>query len=92
MRKSENREEVLRNLEHFKDSLDEYMREDDQDYAAEFVEITDPEEIGDDAHCTVCEKAINELEGAFRVGPAWVCSTDCESRIEARPSVSFKYR
>lgn len=92
MRKSENRDEVLRNLEQFKHSLHEYMREDDQDYASEFVEITDPEEIGDDAHCTVCEKAINELEGAFRVGPAWVCSTDCESRIEARPSVSFRYR
>jgi len=92
MRKADNREELMRNLEQFKHSLEEYLDQDVEDYSSEFVEITDPDEIGDDAHCTVCEKAINELEGAYRCGPAWVCSTNCESRIEARPSVSFKYR
>ncbi len=85
MSKSVNRDQLLRNLDQFKNSLEEFLHEETEDYASEFVEITDPEEIGDDAHCTVCEKAINELEGAYRVGPAWVCSTDCESRIDVRP-------
>lgn len=92
MRKSVNRDQLLRNLDQFKNSLEEFLNEEVEEYSSEFVEITDPEEVGDDAHCTVCEKAINELEGAYRVGPAWVCSTDCESRIDVRPSVAFRYR
>lgn len=96
------KEKVLNQLEQFRHTLEEYLAESSETHdaiteeafsAKEFLEITDPEEIGDDARCMVCQKAINQLEGAYLVGDEyWVCSSSCEDNIEIRPTVRFRYR
>lgn len=92
-----NKINVLTQLDSFRQSLEEYLQEEEElDHelsGKEFVEIADSEAIGDDARCTVCQKAINEMEGAYMVGDSfWVCSSSCEDKIEVRPTVKFSYR
>lgn len=97
-----NKQKVLNQLDQFRHTLEEYLTGspveneeviEEQLSAKEFIEITDQEEIGDDARCMVCQKAINQLEGAYQVGDEyWVCSSFCEDNIEVRPTVKFRYR
>lgn len=97
-----NKQKVLNQLDQFRHTLEEYLTEpqeaheevtEEQVSAKEFIEISDQEEVGDDARCMVCQKAINQLEGAYLVGDEyWVCSSFCEENIDIRPTVKFRYR
>ena len=49
-------------------------------------------DISDDKKCTICEKQICELDGAYKLADAWVCSESCAEKIEKKKSINFKYR
>lgn len=85
---------ILEELDRFKGQLEEYLQgQPEETQQAEYVVIEEPEAVSEDTRCEVCQKAINELEGAYRVGDQyWVCSTSCEDKIEIRPTIKFKYR